>query len=279
MVHNLDLLGATVTRGLKDPRPVRALRQGMAQAPALGVEENVLSRYKPVLQSVLEDQVKGTLDQSTFPFAKPHLDAADGLMGADTMSQASLRSAKPTWARTKSAATGPKQRIIVFIAGGATYSESRACYEVSQSTSRDVYLATSHMLTPNLFLRQVGDLSVDRRQLHLPVDRPKPKAPDHLFEREPPPMKAAPLKLPSNPAENVYKPPTAAMGAMTMNGQQSNGSASGYQLGPTGSQANEPIDLSRYGKKRRREEEKAALLQLEEMKSLAPVIDFEILNI
>ena len=200
-----------------------------------------------MLKSVLEDHVRGVLDQTLFPFTKPHLDAADGLSGAEVVSQSSLRSAKPTWARTRSAPTGPKQRIMVFVAGGATYSESRACYEVSESTAKDVFLMSSHMLTPNLFLRQVGDLSVDRRRLHLPVDRPKPKAPDHLFEKEPPPMKAAPLKLPPEP-----QPPDAAMGAMNLNRQHpgaANGSGSGYHLGPTGSQANASVDPSRYGRK------------------------------
>ena len=237
VVGNLDLLGANVSRALKDPRPTRAVRPNLSQAPPQGAEENVLSRFDPTLKSVLEDQVRGTLDQTLFPFTKPHLDAADGLMG----------SAKPTWARTRSAATGPKQRIIVFVAGGATYSESRACYEVSQASSKDIFLTTSHMLSPNLFLRQVGDLSVDRRRLHLPVDRPKPKAPDHLFEREPPPMKAAPLKLPPEP-----QPPDAAMGSMSLAQNKPgavNGSASGYQLGPTGSQANAPVDPSRDGRK------------------------------
>lgn len=247
VVSNLDLLGAKVSRALKDPRPTRALRPNPPQASPPGAEENVLSRFNPTLKSILQDQVRGTLDQTLFPFTKPHLDAADGLMGAETVSQSSLRSAKPTWARTRSAATGPKQRIMVFVAGGATYSESRACYEVSQASLKDIFLTTSHMLTPNLFLRQVGDLSVDRRRLHLPVDRPNPKAPDHLFEREPPPMKAAPLKLPPEP-----QPPDAAMGAMSLNQKQPravNGSASGYQLGPTGSQANAAVDPSTYGRK------------------------------
>ena len=81
---------------------------------------------------------------------------------------------------------------MVFMAGGATYSESRACYEVSSSLSKDVFLVTSHMLTPSLFLRQLAELSVDKRRLHLPADQPKPKAPAHLFERDPPPLTAAP---------------------------------------------------------------------------------------
>ena len=108
------------------------------------------------------------------------------------------------------------------MAGGATYSESRACYEVSNSSNKDVFLATSHMLTPSLYLRQVGDLSVDKRRLDLPAERPKPRAPDHLFEREPPPKPQVPLM-------QRQQPPAAGMAAMNLGPNQAsmNGSHNG----------------------------------------------------
>ena len=129
------------------------------------------------------------------------------------------------------------------MAGGATYSESRACYEVSKTSGRDIFLTTSHMLTPGLYVRQVGDLSVDRRRLDLPQDRPKPKAPPHLFERNDPPKPAvvgagmggpgsrqgvptrkspaAPLPT-QNSHGYVNRPPTAALAAMSMNSNDRN---------------------------------------------------------
>ncbi|KAL8906478.1 MAG: hypothetical protein Q9207_002016 [Kuettlingeria erythrocarpa] len=195
VIYNLELLGAHTTRVLKDSRPGAQYQFGKREAQPPLNNESGLSRFEPALKVVLEDLIRSTLDQNTFPFTKPHLDSAAALMGQDNISQASLRSAKPTWARTRPSTTEPKQRIIVFMAGGATYSESRACYEVSQSMNKDIYLATTHMLTPSLFMRQVGDLSVDRRRLDLPADRPKPRAPDHLFEKEtppPPPAKSSP---------------------------------------------------------------------------------------
>ncbi|KAF4980108.1 hypothetical protein FZEAL_3829 [Fusarium zealandicum] len=95
------------------------------------------------------------------------------------------------------------------------------------------------MLTPQLFVRQVGDLSRDRRQLDLPMERPKRRAPAHLFERpapprppptqqQPPPPQPQPGRrpiqggLPARPA-----PPTAAMSNMSLNSQQqgSNGAS------------------------------------------------------
>ncbi|KAL8666329.1 MAG: hypothetical protein Q9202_001600 [Teloschistes flavicans] len=211
VIYNLELLGAHITRVLKDSRPVAQYLFGKKEAPISSANESGLSRFEPALKSVLEDCSRGNLDQSLFPFTKPHLDAAEGLMGQENVSQASLRSAKPTWARTRPSNTGPRQRIIVFMAGGATYSESRACYEVSQYLDKDIYLSTTHMLTPSLYLRQVGDLSVDRRRLDLPTDRPKPRAPDHLFEKDTP---LPPPPPPSSSKDTKIQPPIADMHRM-----------------------------------------------------------------
>ena len=214
VIQNLEILGARITRPLKDTTPLYQPLFGLRQPPPPADEQLGLSRFDPALKPLLEDQVRGTLDQGMFPFTKPQLDSAEGLMGAESVSQASLRSAKPTWARSRSSALEPRQRIIVFMAGGATYSESRACYDVGQRLNKDIFLTTSHMLNPSLFLRQVGDLSVDRRRLDLPADRPKPKAPAHLYERDPPPQHKV---QPSQPSSR-QQPPTAAFSAMSVNG-------------------------------------------------------------
>lgn len=245
-IGNLDLLGARISKPLKEntPLPQPLFAPKPAQTPV--GEEAAFTRFEPALKTMLEEQVKGALDPAIFPLTKPHL--ADGLM-QDNVSQASLRSAsKPTWARTRPSANEPRQRIIVFMAGGATYAEVRACYEVSQHMSKDVFLATSHMLTPSLFLRQISDLSTDKRRLDIPAERPKPRAPDHLFEREPQPPSQPPSQSqsqpstqqrsrqeasrPSNPAappvSKTVVPPTANLASMTIGSQgmppQSNGS-------------------------------------------------------
>ena len=207
VIHNLDLLGARISKPLKDNKapvhPVFARKQ----APSPGTEDLSISRFDPAIKLMLEDQLRGTLDQAVFPSTKPLLDTNEGLLGQTNISQASLRSAKPTWARTRPSAMEPRQRIIVFMAGGATYSESRICYDISRTFSKDVYLASSHMLTPSLFLRQVRDLSVDRRHLDLPVDRPRPKPPAYLFEQEASPQD-------SHTQQSL---PTAGLGAMNLN--------------------------------------------------------------
>ncbi|KAH1364271.1 hypothetical protein KXV22_005975 [Aspergillus fumigatus] len=218
VISNLDLLGIRVEKPLKDEKqPVQPLFP--RKAPAVTeIDEASLSRYELNVKLLLEEQVRGTLDPALFPFTRPHT-TADGMAQQDALAQASLRSAKPTWARTRGSAEQPRQRIILFMAGGATYGESRACYEASQTFGKDVYLATSHMLTPSLFLRQVSDLSADRRRLDIPAERPKPTAPAHLFEKDPPP----PAPVQQQPAAKKAPPPnlnppvpTAAMHAMSL---------------------------------------------------------------
>lgn len=228
IISNLEMLGARITHGLKDirqtPPPLFPITKNTAQ-----LEEYALSRFEPNLKHMLDSLCTGTLDPTVFPYVKPPLDPNEDMMTG----QASLRAAKPSWAGAGRRVVENRQRIIVFMAGGATYSESRACYEVSAKHGRDVFLATSHMVTPSLFIRQVGDLSVDKRRLDIPMERPKPKAPAHLFERErpaAPPMASgpAPSAMGGGPARRPVpggggglpsrpQVPTQAMGQMSLN--------------------------------------------------------------
>ncbi|PLB49005.1 vesicle trafficking protein [Aspergillus steynii IBT 23096] len=249
VIYNLDLLGARAEKPLKDEKPpVQPLFNRKPPSPA-EADETSLTRYELNVKLMLEDLVRGTLDSTVFPFTRPQTDA-DGMgQQQDGLSQASLRSAKPTWARTRSAAEQPKQRIIVFMAGGATYGETRTCYEVSQAFGKDVFMATSHMLSPSLFLRQLGDLSTDRRRLDIPAERPKPTAPAHLFEREPPPPQPAPKKPPPMPNLNPPVPPSQAMGAMSLGPnapKPANGTAAAGSPAPGGKPPKEKKEKKRH---------------------------------
>ncbi|KAJ7903783.1 Sec1-like protein [Mycena olivaceomarginata] len=98
-----------------------------------------LSRYKPVLR----DHVADKLDKTLFP-------------------RRSLRSQKPSWHKAAarpggSAADLTRARLLVFVAGGMTYSEIREAYQLSTSLTRDVYIGSSHTITPREF---ISDLSV-----------------------------------------------------------------------------------------------------------------------
>jgi syntaxin-binding protein 1 len=175
-------------------------------------------------------------------------------------SATSLRSAKPTWAKTRTNVSAEnRQRVIVFMAGGATYSESRACYDVGRKTGREIFLTTSHMLTPALFLRQIGDLSADKRRLGIPAEQPKQQAPAHLFEPDevpkptPPPQQQA-----QQPAQRAApsgpRPPEQGMANLNVNGRPNgSGSATSQQQQQQYAQANSSAKLT---KDRDREKEK-----------------------
>lgn len=188
VISNLELLGAQSSRPLKGFRPPPPPLFSPPVKSSAESDEYALSRFNPAMKSMLEELCKGTLDQAVFPYVKPPMEPDNASLSS---AQGSLRAAKPRWAGAGRREAENRQRVLVFMAGGATYSEARTCYEVAEEQRRDVFLATSHMMTPTFFLRQVGDLSVDKRRLDLPMERPKPKAPAHLFERPAPPQPMA----------------------------------------------------------------------------------------
>ena len=232
ILYNLELLGARVAKPLKDTKSPAPPIFPKKQPPPSADDELLISRFDPALKSMLDEHIRGTLDPLIFPYLKPELAPAANDPSAN-LSSGSLRSAKPTWASRKLNAVEPRQRIIIFMAGGATYSEARACYEASEQTNRDVVLVTSHMLTPGFFLRQLGDLHMDRRGLGLPVDRPAKRAPAHLFEDDAPnpapPMKTGGGGLPGGPRMSAQRP-LASGGPLVdrMSAMSLNGGGSGY---------------------------------------------------
>ncbi|KAI0387842.1 Sec1-like protein [Hypomontagnella monticulosa] len=268
VISNLELLGGRMTHALKDVRKdLKPLFPIDTKAPI--AEDNYMSRFNPAVKTMLEYLCRGALDQTQFPYVKPPLDPnEDALIG-----QGSLRAAKPSWAGAGRRVVDNKQRIIVFMAGGATFSESRACYEVGAAMNRDVFLTTSHMLTPQLFVRQVGDLGVDKRRLDIPMERPPPRAPAHLFERPAPPMGAPPGPpgvqrpppggaqrmpgrappgpggLPSGPrlGGEPPAPPTQAMGNMSLHASRPSNAS---DMRPDSSSGGKPHKLEKEKKKR-----------------------------
>jgi len=249
ILQNLELLGVRTQRNLKDSRPKPTpLFPFVPPMTNAAQEEYALSRFEPALKSLLNAHVTSTVDPVTFPYTRPPLesDGADVAMQSAT----SLRTAKPTWARSKSSSSEPRQRVIVYMAGGATYSESRACYEISAKHNKEVVLVTSHMQTPALFVRQLADLSADKRRLGIPAEGPPKTAPAHLFEREevraPPPQQQQQQPIGQMPQQKQGRfdeaakmkppePPTQQMAAMRMgngNGQAAQGASTGKEKAP-----------------------------------------------
>ncbi len=222
VIENLELLGARPLKELKQPRqPAPPLFPPPPKNAAQNEDEYALSRFEPAVKTMLEHLCAGDLDPAIFPYVIPPADA-----GADSSftTQGSLRAAAPRWASANRRQAENRQRVIVFVAGGATYSEARACYEVAEKHNRDVFLASSHMASPKKFIADLRVLKTDRRRLNLPMDRPPPKAPAHLFERPaPPPQAQPPPRQPGAPSGGSGGVPTKALAGMTLSSSGGSG--------------------------------------------------------
>ena len=100
----------------------------------------------------LQDQVSGKLDPVGFPYVKdypqstPTASSARPAMTPTT----SLRSAKPSWhraARAGGPAVETRQRLLVFVAGGMTYSEMRDAYALSSQLGKDIFIGAVALFT------------------------------------------------------------------------------------------------------------------------------------
>jgi len=179
VVRNLGLLGVRTVRGLKEvralPDPLFPPKDPGAGVGGAGTDEYALSRYEPALQGLLESHARGSLDAGVWPYTKPPLDLPEqGRPGLNSATSLRSTAARPTWAKNPTTAGGgagaadSRQRVVVFVAGGATWSEARVCYEVGRRTGREVVLVTGEMVTPALFVRQVGDLGREIAGLGIP---------------------------------------------------------------------------------------------------------------
>ncbi|KAJ7464621.1 Sec1-like snare protein [Mycena latifolia] len=159
-VNALVHMGVRISRGPSDRDTKKKSKQKGTE------EEYELSRYKPVIRSVLEEHVADKLDKTLFPYVKD----APGPAGAPAASlrgggasapvqATSLRSQKPVWhkAARGGGATDTRQRMLVFVAGGMTYSEIREAYQLSSSLNKDIYIGSTHTITPRQF---INDLQV-----------------------------------------------------------------------------------------------------------------------
>jgi len=119
-----------------------------------------MSRWTPIVKDIIEDAIDDKLDNSHFPF----------LGGSQRHGQTGFSQTAPSSGRyggwhSKDATAGPTKaknvpRIIVFVMGGACFSEFRAGYEVTNDRKNwEVIVGGSQILTPEGFLKEVKGLS------------------------------------------------------------------------------------------------------------------------
>jgi len=163
-VDSLTRLLATVpplTSAEKDEKEKREKREKKKRKDEDEEDQYVLSRYRPKLKEILSDFVDGKLSSEVWPYAGDQ--AAEP---AQKKEEVSLKS-KPAsnWAAEKG--KGPVSakedstpllgsRIVVFVLGGASYSELRVAYEVMHEAHRDVLIGGPCVFTAKSFMEALS---------------------------------------------------------------------------------------------------------------------------
>ncbi|ORX91447.1 Sec1-like protein [Basidiobolus meristosporus CBS 931.73] len=165
ILGNLPLLGVPLNRVPKTPqeranRKIRFLRG--KKPPGDGEMPYELSRYVTVIKSIMESLIKGDLDTTLFPYVRVPEDMR--AFQETKFSATSLRSNKSNWqqssvgSRPEENSYGLTGKLIIFVAGGITYSEIRSAYEFARRLNFGGYLGSTHIITPKSFLKDLGAL-------------------------------------------------------------------------------------------------------------------------
>jgi len=150
MIRNISNLGVNVvTDGNR--RKVWTMRRKERTS------ENTyqMSRWTPVVKDIVEEAIEDKLDNNHFPFLGGQRHSSKGAAPTSVRYGGWHKDKKDQTASTK---TSP--RILVFIVGGACYSEMRAGYEVtSDKKNWEIVMGGTHIMTPEEFLDTVKDVA------------------------------------------------------------------------------------------------------------------------
>ncbi|GHJ83907.1 hypothetical protein NliqN6_0309 [Naganishia liquefaciens] len=165
-VNNLTHLGSKVVKVAND----RNTRTRLKQKYGASDDDYELSRYKPIVRQIIEEQASGRLNQNDFPYlrdapaevALPAHSRPAAVSASSLNHGGSLRSARPTWHKAPAArvqaTSESRQRIILFVAGGMTYSEQRLAYLIGDSLNKEVIIGSTHQITPETFINDMRTL-------------------------------------------------------------------------------------------------------------------------
>ncbi|KAJ3159434.1 Syntaxin-binding protein 2 [Geranomyces michiganensis] len=141
-----------------------------------------IHRFAPAVKYILQDAVAGKLDPVIFPSTSQRLDGAGIGSSAKADSTAPTIGRghlvpfhgdfQPTWARKKPPTGNDNQanvdlrtngsRILVLFVDGLSFAEIRAANEVMRERRREIFIGSTHIMTPSTFvedLLQLGALS------------------------------------------------------------------------------------------------------------------------
>jgi len=163
-IANLYYLGVNLMKGAKGKRKNASKKSKKKRKEDVPYE---LSRYVPNVKDIMEDIVNDKLASTEFPFFREDPGVASSSKASSGSRQsASLKGAgskQPRWADKGKKKEEPRAefkgpRLIVFIAGGMTFSEMRSAYEITQQYQRQVFIGSTHIITPKGMLEDLTKL-------------------------------------------------------------------------------------------------------------------------
>lgn len=147
MIRNLSHLGINVVADS------RKKNYNVTRKERITEHTYQMSRWTPVIKDIMEDCIEDKLDQRHFAYLSGR--AQNTNFSAPTSARYGHWHKDKTQAQVKNV-----PRLIVFITGGVCMSEMRCAYEVTNAIKNwEVIVGSSHVLTPENFLSDLGSLS------------------------------------------------------------------------------------------------------------------------
>ncbi|KAF9171456.1 vacuolar sorting protein VPS33/slp1 [Mortierella sp. AD011] len=196
-IRNLGLLGVNVERGGSIPRTKKKPFYPRKR-PEDEEQPYDLSRYITKAKRIVEEHLNGTLDTTIYPYT------TEAPVDSSESTRSLRKTPQPTWEKKRPNVKG--SRLIVFIAGGVTYSEIRAMYELCQSMGRDIIIGSTHIITPRQFIQSLRYLARGPTRPTAPIIPP--------YKAPPKPTAARPAQPPPSSPHRPITPGTNSNGGI-----------------------------------------------------------------
>ncbi|PRP79539.1 Sec1-like family protein [Planoprotostelium fungivorum] len=157
-IANLRFLGVTLMKGTK-AKKTQKMKEKKKSKQRTDAPPYELSRYVPALKVLGQEALENTLDTKDYPYLKEDAAAEKSASSAPNNYRTSTQ---PKWAnkdkRKTTATSAGGNRLFLFVAGGATFSELRSVYELSEKFKREVIIGTTSLLSPTEFVENLRQL-------------------------------------------------------------------------------------------------------------------------